>query len=170
MPFVFPRGGPTCRLRDAVLDNFGRGIDRSSFFTHIRHKKRTIAGTQVRLLGFSPEQAAPATAFRDHGPILPWAFSSSRFLDVTRRARTGSTPYAPSIPGHRFRRHAAHGLFVDVRKCVRLGVISPATSLPSAALQRIEKPMPSDRRLRVRPVASCMRFCTVHRISRRMST
>jgi len=38
---------------------FCRGIGRPNFFTHIHHKKRTIADTQVRPLGFSPGQAVP---------------------------------------------------------------------------------------------------------------
>jgi len=148
---------------------FFRGIGRSNFLTHIRHKKRTIAGSHFGFWVFPRDKPHPFPLLCGHGPILPWAFSPSRFSDVTRRARTGSTPYAPSVPGHRFRRHAALGLFVDVRKSVRLGVISPTTSLPSAALQRIKKPMPSDRRLRVPPFAPCMRFCTVHVHSRRMT-
>jgi len=41
---------------------FCRGIDRSNFLTHILHKKRTIAGIQDRLLGFSPGQAVPIAA------------------------------------------------------------------------------------------------------------
>lgn len=148
---------------------FFRGIGRSNFLTHIHHKKRTIAGSHFGFWVFPRDKPHPFPLLCGHGPILPWAFSPSRFSDVTRRARTGSTPYAPSVPGHRFRRHAALGLFVDVRKSVRLGVISPTTSLPSAALQRIKKPMPSDRRLRVPPFAPCMRFCTVHVHSRRMT-
>lgn len=49
-----------CVMPSSII--FRRGIGRSNFFTHIRHKKRTIAGNHYRLLGFSPGQAVPITA------------------------------------------------------------------------------------------------------------
>lgn len=62
---------------------FFRGIGRSNFFTHILHKKRTIAGIQDRLLGFSPGQAVPITASSAAtGQSCLEHFSPSRSSDV----------------------------------------------------------------------------------------
>jgi len=85
---------------------FCRGIGRSNFVTHIHHKKRTIAGIQVRLLGFSPGQAAPTTT-----SLWPWADPALSIFpfQVFRRHETrphrldpmraiGSRPASGAIP------------------------------------------------------------------------
>lgn len=124
-----------CLMPSSII--FRRGTDRSNSCTDAYPKEADNHGRSNSASGFFPGTSRSRNhMFSGSGPILPWAFSSSRFSDVTRRVRTGSTPYAPSIPGHRFRRHAAHELFVDVRKFVRLGVIFacdvPAIGGPSA--------------------------------------
>jgi len=92
-----------CLMPSSVY--FCRGIGRSNFFTHILHKKRTIAGIQDRLLGFSSGQAVPITARSAAiGQSCLGHFSSSRSLNVneTRSHRLdpvraiGSRPPLPA--------------------------------------------------------------------------
>lgn len=105
MPRVFPPGGPTCRLPDAFLGLFlSRDWPLKLLHPHSQ-KKRTIAGPQVRLLGYSSGQAVSMTtavfmglSCLGHFP-LP-GFQTSR--DALARARSRTRHQFPATASGAF--------------------------------------------------------------------